>query len=331
MKANEAAKPTIIAIGGPTGIGKTEVAVELALRRDGEIISADSMQVYRPLRVGTAKPTPEERRGIPYHGIDLIDLDETFHLGAFIDMADRLIAEMAARGRHPIVAGGTGLYIKGLLQGVFEAPPVDRALRERLNARAAAEGPEALHAELGRVDPEAAAAIAPRDAIRITRALEIWGQTGKPISQLWREARARRSRYPYHLFVLTCDREVLYERINRRVEAMFRAGLADEVQRLLAEGASPHCHAFKALGYRHVVAWLEGRIDEDEAIAEMQKHTRHYAKRQMTWFRAMTGGHWIDAGDRAAAQIAGEIERFIQTNEARTTTWFDEESAEANP
>lgn len=314
--------PELIAIGGPTGIGKTDVAVELALRRGGEVISADSMQVYRSLQVGTAKPTREECRGIPYHGIDLVDLDETFHVGAFIEMADRLIGEMTARGRQPIVAGGTGLYIKGLLQGVFEAPAVDPALRERLNARVAAEGVETLYAELERIDPEAAEGIAPRDAIRITRALEIWEQTGQPISDLWRAARSRRSRYPYHLFVLTCDREVIYERINRRVEAMFRAGLADEVQRLIAEGVPTDCHAFKALGYRHVLAWLEGRISEEEAIEEMQKHTRHYAKRQLTWFRAMAGAHWIDVTARTTAEIADEIETHVASNEPLTQTWY---------
>lgn len=307
-------RPLLVVIGGPTGVGKTDVAIELALRCGGEIISADSMQVYHRFDIGTAKPTAEQCRGIAYHGIDLIEPNETFHLGAFIEMSDRLIAEIVARGRRPLIVGGTGLYIKGLLQGVFEAPAVDRAIRERLLARAAKEGAIALHAELARVDPEAAATVSPNDPIRITRALEVWEQTGRPISQLWRESRAAQSRYPYHLFVLTCERRDLYERINRRVERMFRAGLADEVRRLVAEGVSPDCHAFKALGYRHVLAWIEGRISQREAIEEMQKHSRRYAKRQMTWFRAMTVARWIDVTSYNAGEVAGQIERYVASN-----------------
>jgi tRNA dimethylallyltransferase len=315
-------RPTLIVIGGPTGIGKSDLAVEIALRCGGEIVSADSMQVYRRFDIGTAKPSPEQCRGIPYHGIDLIEPTETFHLGAFIETADRTIAEIAARGRRPLLVGGTGLYIRGLLQGVFEAPEVDRAIRECLLARAATEGTPALHAELARVDPEAAATISPNDPIRVTRALELWEQTHRPISQLWRDSQAGVSRYPYYLFVLTCDRPVLYARINWRVEQMFRSGLADEVRRLVAEGVSANCHAFKALGYRHVLAWIEGRITEREAIEEMQKHSRHYAKRQLTWFRAMSGAHWIDVAKRGAADVAGEIERRVASNNPETRTWF---------
>ncbi len=320
--------PALIVIGGPTGVGKTDVAVELALRCSGEIISADSMQVYRQFQIGTAKPTPQQCREVPYHGVDLLEPNQTFHLGAFIEMADRLIAEITARGRQPLVVGGTGLYIKGLLEGVFESPPVDVALRKRLLERARTEGSSVLHAELARVDPAAAARISPNDPVRIVRALEVWEQTGRPISELWAEHRAAagdataESRYPFHLFVLHCERTILYERINRRVEAMFHAGLADEVRHLLAGGVSPDCHAFKALGYRHVLAWIEGRISERDAIAEMQKHTRHYAKRQLTWFRAMTGAQWIDVSTRPAADVAAEIFAHVNRQLPRTQAWF---------
>ena len=306
---------SLIVIGGPTGVGKTDIAVDLARRCGGEIISADSMQVYRRLDIGTAKPTPSQCRGIPYHGIDFVEPPETFHLGAFIELADRLIAEIVTRGHRPLVVGGTGLYMKGLLQGVFDAPEVEPAIRKRLLERVKSEGAPTLHAELARVDPNAAANISPNDPIRITRALEVWEQTGRPISQLWQESRAAESRYPYHLFVLTCERSVLYDRINRRVEAMFRAGLADEVKRLVAEGVSPTCHAFKTLGYGHLLAWIEGRIGEREAIEEMQKHSRHYAKRQLTWFRAMSGAVWIDAGRRSVEEVAIEIERYVASHE----------------
>jgi len=318
----------LVIIAGPTGVGKTDIGVELALRCGGEIISADSMQVYRRLRIGTARPTPEQCRGVPYHGVAMIEPTETFHLGAFIETADRLIAQIAARGRRPLVVGGTGLYIKGLLEGVFEAPPVDRALRERLLERAAAEGPAALHEELRRVDPEAAARISPGDPVRIERALEVWHQTGRPISALWRESRRALSRYPYYLFVITCDRAVLYERINRRVERMFREGLADEVKRLVEEGVPPDCHAFKALGYRHVLAWLEGRTSKREAIEQMQKHSRRYAKRQLTWFRAMTGAIWLDVTGLSPAEAAREIERRILSTGPSRRTWFEETAAE---
>ena len=321
-------QPVLIVVGGPTGVGKTDVAVEVALRCGGEIISADSMQVYRRLKIGTAKPTAEQCRGVGYHGIDLIEPSETFHLGAFIEMSDRLIGEIVARGRRPLIVGGTGLYIKGLLQGVFNAPEADRTIRERLLARVAAEGAPALHAELERVDPEAAANISPNDPIRTTRALEVWEQTGRPISQLWRESRAAGSRYPYHLFVLARERRDLYERINQRVERMFRAGLADEVRRLVAEGVPPDCHAFKALGYRHVLAWTEGQSSEREAVEQMQKHSRRYAKRQMTWFRAMTGARWIDVTRRSVADVADEIERGVASNEPLTRTWFPNDPQE---
>ena len=322
MEADSTARPELVAIGGPTGVGKADIAVELALRCRGEIISADSMQVYRRFQIGTAKPTAKQCRGVAYHGIDLIGPSETFHLGAFIEMADRRIAEIVARGRQPLVVGGTGLYIKGLLQGVFEAPEVDRAIRERLAARVTSEGAPALHAELERVDSEAARTISPTDPIRITRALEIWQQTGRPISELWKESRSARSRYPYHVFVLTCERSVLYRRVNQRVERMFHVGLANEVQRLVAEGVSPDCHAFKALGYRHVLDWIEGRSSEREAIEQMQKHSRRYAKRQLTWFRAMTGAHWIDITRRNAAEVAEEIERTVASNQPQTQTWL---------
>jgi tRNA dimethylallyltransferase len=328
-----ASSPELIVIGGPTGVGKTNVGVELALRLGGEIVSADSMQVYRRFRIGTAKPSAEEARGVPYHLVDFLEPGERFHLGAFIEMADRLIAEIVARKRRPIVVGGTGLYIKGLLQGVFESPEIDPAIRRRLRERAAAEGAPALHAELARVDPDVAATISPNDPVRVTRALEVWEQTGRPISALWREARgsqsaAPQSRYPYHLFVLTAERQALYERINRRVERMFRSGLAAEVERLVGEeGVSPESHAFKALGYRPVLDWVEGRASEREAVERMQLRSRQYAKRQLTWFRAMTGAVWIDVTNRPAAEVAREIRERVAQVPACTHTWFGEGSA----
>jgi tRNA dimethylallyltransferase len=325
MSANLENPAALIVIGGPTGVGKTEAGVELALSVGGEIISADSMQVYKRLKVGTAKPTPDEARGVPYHGVDFIEPTERFHLGAFIEMADRLIDEIAARDRRPLIVGGTGLYIKGLLQGVFEAPEVDPEVRRRLHQRLERGGARALHAELAHVDPEAADVISPNDPIRITRALELWEQTGRPISDLWRESHSDRARYPYYLFVLTADREVLYDRIERRVERMFEAGLPDEVRRLVDYGVSPDSHAFKALGYRHVLAWLEGDLSREEAIEEMKKHSRNYAKRQLTWFRAMKGAVWIDVTERRAKDTAGTIERCVAEQPPRTDTWWAEE------
>ena len=321
-------RPTLLVIGGPTAVGKTDVGIELALRRNGEIISADSMQVYRRLLIGTARPTDEECRGVPYHGVALIEPHETFHLGAFIDLADRLIARIAARGRQPLVVGGTGLYIKGLLQGVFDSPEVDAALRDRLLGRAAAEGPARLHAELGAVDPEAARQISPNDPIRLTRALEVWQQTGRPISALWKESRALRARYPYYLFVLSAGREALHERIDRRIERMFLAGLPDEVRRLVDEGVAPECHAFKALGYRHVLAWLDGELSLREAMEILRTQTRQYAKRQLTWFRGMRGAIWIDVTGRRISDIADEIELHLATRPPATRTWHTPEAPE---
>jgi len=281
-------------LAGPTGVGKTALAIKLAREWNMEIISADSMQVYRQLSIGTAKPTQEECGGIPYRLINCADIDEHYDLARFIREADECIARVVREGKRPLVVGGTGLYIKGLLEGIFEADSRSDEVREELRRRMKKEGLAPLYEELQRIDSEAAARIKPRDHQRILRALEVFLTTGIPISQLQKKSRNSRPRYPHTLLVLTRNREELYDRIEARVDEMFSVGLMEEVKGILDAGYSPDLHPLKALGYREMIRALREEWTQERAREEMKKVTRRYAKRQLTWFRGMTQAHWLN-------------------------------------
>jgi tRNA dimethylallyltransferase len=302
-------QPPVIVIAGPTASGKTHLGVDLALALGGEIVNADSMQVYRGMDVGTAKPTLGERRGVVHHLLDVVDPDEEFNAAQFRGAALPLIRDIQARGKVCLVVGGTGLYIKGLLRGLFDCPPADPELRRSLTAEARTRGTETLHEALNAVDPASAGIIHPNDLTRIVRALEIYRLTGMPASRV-RETHAFRE-CPLRALklYLNVDREVLYSRIDRRSLDMVRNGLVEETGHLLEKGYSPDLKPMKAIGYRHMVAYLDGACTLEEAIRSLQRDTRRYAKRQMTWFRADPDAEWVRPADTVA--LPGRIERFL--------------------
>ncbi len=279
--------PKILVITGPTASGKTALAVELAKHRNGEVVSADSMQIYRRMDIGTAKPTVEEMGGIPHHMIDVADPEEDFSVARYVDMAAACVDDVLSRGRLPILAGGTGLYIDSLLSGrTFAAFDGASPLRAELEERCDKEGGAALLAELARVDPESAARLHPNDAKRIVRALEVWLTTGKTITQHNAETRALPLRYD--ALTLTLDferREDMWDRIDRRVDRMMEAGLAEEVRTLLGGGVPTRCTAMQAIGYKEMAAAIRGDGDLRAAAEEIKLRSRQYAKRQRTWFR----------------------------------------------
>lgn len=299
----------VIILTGPTAAGKTAVGVEVCRAVGGEIISADSMQVYRGLDIGTAKARPEELRGVPCHLVDILEPDEEFNVARFMALADEAMAGIRARGRQPVIVGGTGLYLKGLLYGLFEGPGRDDEVRRRLRERMAAESPEALHRELAGVDPAAAGRISPSDRHRIERALEVYHVTKRPISQLQREWEEPRARFPHRLIILTLPREALYRRIEERVDAMLAAGWVDEVRGLLARYPAEALHCFKSIGYREIAAHLRGEMGRQKMAAEIKTQTRRFAKRQLTWFRKMPGAEWVDIGSLNAAKAASMVLR----------------------
>ena len=287
-------KPKIVVVCGPTASGKTAAAVALAEVFGGEIIGADSMQVYRTMDIGTAKPTPEECARVPHHMIDIVDPDEPFDAERYTVMAREADAEIRSRDLNPVVAGGTGLYIKAFIHGLFQQPPVDRRIKDRLKSEAETLGIHALHDRLVRLDPETAARTHPNDAYRILRALEVIEASGHPLSEYHSVHRFRDRPFDVFKIGLHLDRETLYERINRRAEAMVDNGLLQEVSRLLDRGYPADLKSMQSLGYRHMAAYLQGRSTLDEAVRTLKRDTRRYAKRQMTWFRADTDIVWIN-------------------------------------
>lgn len=292
-----------IFIFGPTAVGKTSLSIELAKQLNGEIISADSMQVYRGMDIGTAKPTIEERQGIPHHLIDVRDPDEEWTVSDFVSECSRISDEVKGKGKTPIIVGGTGLYLWSLIEGfAFPITPADKELRARLETIPTA----TLYSQLLTIDPAAAAKIHPNDKKRMIRALEVFELTGKPISELQknRASNVERGAQEKALFCLTLPRDLLYKRIEERVDAMLASGLVEEVKGLLAKGYSPTLTSLQALGYKEVVEYLAGRWSKETMVAELKKRTRNFARRQMTWFRRFKDVKWIEAADQASALAA---------------------------
>lgn len=279
-------KPNVIVICGPTGIGKTAAAIKVAEVFGGQIISADSMQIYRHMDIGTAKPTPEEKARVPHYMIDIVDPDEDFDAAMFAQVARKKIAELDEKQIPAIVAGGTGFYIKSLVHGLFQGVTADSEIRTRLKQEAAINGGECLHERLRQYDPDTAAKIHPNDVFRIVRAIEVYEITGKPLSEYHETHQF--SEEPFHVLKIGLDmeREMLYERINRRVDAMIAAGFEDEVRKLLDMGYSPELKSMQSIGYRHLAEFILGKMSYEEAVRTLKRDTRRYAKRQMTWFKA---------------------------------------------
>ena len=287
-------KPRVVAIGGPTASGKTALSVALARAFDGEIINADSMQIYKNLDVGTAKPSAEERQGIPHYLLDFLSPETPYSVADFTAAADPLIRDITARGRLPLVVGGTGLYITSLLSGMAFAPEkTDPAIRARLQARADTEGGAALYAELQRIDPDYAAQVHPNNLPRVIRALELFEATGRRMSDQRREARPAEAPYHALCLCLTCrDRAVLYSRIDRRVDEMVENGVLDEARQVY-DHRDAYRTAAQAIGYKEAVAAVRGEASPQDAVAAIQLASRRYAKRQLTWLRRDPDLFWI--------------------------------------
>ena len=302
-------KPQVIVICGPTGIGKTAVGIALANEYGAEIISADSMQIYRRMDIGTAKPTARELRAARHHLVDICEPDEPFDAAAFVRTARLAAAEIMARKRIPIVVGGTGLYIKAFLHGLFEADAVDPALRARLQNEAVELGSEALYRRLEAVDPAAAQRLHPNDSVRILRALETIETSGKTISKFHSEHEFKDAPYSALKIGLEMDREKLYRRIDQRVDAMLSAGLEGEVRQLLADGFGAELKSMQSIGYRHMVDFIQGRLSREECERTLKRDTRRYAKRQFTWFGGDKEIIWFEP--RKLEAMRERIEQFL--------------------
>jgi tRNA dimethylallyltransferase len=277
-------RPRVIVVVGPTAVGKTQTVLHLATGLEAEVINADSMQVYRYMDIGTAKPTAAERSLVPHHLLDLVDPDEDFDAFRYADLGRVAIAEASGRGRAALVSGGTGLYVKALVHGLFPGAPKDVEVRDRIRAEAVAKGSMYLYRRLSEVDPGTAQRVHCRDLVRIVRALEVWECSGRPISA-WQQDHGFRDE-PFRVLKigLSVPRSELYSRIDERVERMMGQGFLEEVRWLLDRGYGPELKSMKSLGYRHLVRHLAGGSRLGEAVATMKRDTRRYARRQMTWF-----------------------------------------------
>ena len=293
----------ITAIVGPTASGKSNLGIKLALARSSEIINLDSVQVYRRISIATAKVPFDERRGVPHHLIDIVEPTENFTAGDYARIAARTIQEVESRHHSAIFVGGTGFYLRALVKPFFEGPKTDLELRDRLVKLRDRYGPERLHRILKRVDPQAAQNLSPRDWSRTMRALEVYFQTGRRISESQPETPpAPELAARVRVIALNPPREELYARINSRADEMFESGLVEEVESLIASGIPPSAKAFQAHGYRRVVEYLAGKRTREDALNQMKVDTRHYAKRQLSWWRSWPGVMWIDRfGDDAGA------------------------------
>lgn len=302
-------RPPLLILCGPTAAGKTALALELAQKFPLEIISADSRQVYRGMNIGTAKASAEEQGLVPHHLLDVVDPQQEFSVAQFADLAHATIADIGRRQNRPALVGGTGLYIQIVTEGLIDAPGADAELRRDLLARENAGGPGTLYRLLQASDPETALRLFPRDVVRIVRALEVAHLTGQPLSALQRRHGFRDQPYRTLKLAVNLDRDDLYRRIDRRVEAMVAAGLLEETRALLARGCAADSRAMQTIGYREAMACLRGEATVEETIAAIQLSTRRYAKRQLTWLRRDKSIIWVDYS-RESARILSLIENF---------------------
>jgi tRNA dimethylallyltransferase len=295
-------------------VGKTALALALAAEWPIEAVSVDSRQVYRRMDIGTGKPTAAERRRLPHHLLDVVEPDEVYDAARFAREAAAAIADIRARGRWPLIVGGTGLYLRALLHGLAPLPPADLALRRQLRAQAAAEGPASLHTRLADLDPPSAARLHPRDLVRVTRALEIALVTGEPASAILREPRRRPAASPYRALTigLTMGRDALYVRLDARVEGMLAAGLLAEVEGLLAAGFGVELPAMQGIGYRHLAPVIGRGARLADAVRAMKRDTRRYAKRQWTWFARGESPYWIAVDPENPESATAEVKKVVE-------------------
>jgi tRNA dimethylallyltransferase len=292
----------ILTIVGPTAVGKTGHAVEIAKRISGDIVSADSRQIYKHLNIGTAKPNAEQRREAKFHLIDFVEPDQNYSCGQFARDAEEKIRDIVQRKRYPIVCGGTGLYIRAIFQPLDELPASNKEIKERLHKTMDEHGLEYLYQRLLRIDAAWARSITPRDKQRIIRGLEVYEMTGKPLTKLIGKKKKRTDLEPFYIG-LVLDRSVLYGRIDRRFDQMIQDGLVNEVESLLARGFNPRSNALRTIGYKEIVLHLQGRMKLDEATENAKRHTRNFAKRQITWFSKIPGITWHDPEEPGIVDI----------------------------
>jgi tRNA dimethylallyltransferase len=310
-------KPVLVLIG-PTAVGKSRVAVEVAKAFETEVLTADSRQVYRGMDVGTDKPTPEERQGVPHRLIDLVNPDESFNAGLYRRQALDDIERLYRDSRLPLVVGGTGLYVRTLLKGLCDAPPTDPIVRGALQQEVKDFGHDRLYARLVAVDPVVAARLHPRDESKVIRALEVHQVSGRRMSAYQQEHGFAERPFSALIIGLNRDRDALYRRIEERIDWQLAHGLIEETKQLLARGYRRDSAAMKGLGYRQVAEHLAGEYDATEMVRRFKRDTRHYSKRQMTWFRKEPGIQWLTIGEsesvqRTAALVAGQVDRFLAT------------------
>ena len=312
IKAAIASQPLVV-LAGPTAIGKSRIAIEVAHALGTEILTADSTQVYRGMDIGTDTPSEEDRHGVPHGLIDLVDPDEPFNVGEFRRRALPEISRLHEKGLLPLVVGGTGLYVRALLHGLWSGPPSDRALRGQLEEEARVRGGESMYRELGRVDPVTARRLHPRDTVKVLRALEVYRQTGTPLSKAHEKHGQEKTPFRALMLGLTMERGALYQRIDQRVDAELAKGLVEETRTLLAKGYSRGLVSMKSLGYRQMAGYLEGEYSFAEAVRRLKRDTRHFAKRQMTWFRKEPGLAWVEVRpDESVRSVSQRILMLIE-------------------
>jgi tRNA dimethylallyltransferase len=302
-------KPLIILLAGPTAVGKTALSLDIASRLGTEIVNADSMQVYRYMDIGTAKPSQEERSRVAHHLLDVVDPDEPFDGSRFLELARPVVERLHGEGKVPLVVGGTGLYMKILTRGICAGAPGDGRIKEQLFGEEREMGLAHLHGELSRVDPAAAGRIHANDRQRILRALEVFRLTGEPLSHWQEEHRFAETHYRAVKIFLYRDRDEIYEQIDRRVDRMMEEGFPEEVGRLLQMGYGADLRPMQSLGYKQLVQHIMGELSLEEAVTRIKRETRHYAKRQMTWFRGDREFQWMDArrGEEVIERIVNAV------------------------
>lgn len=293
---NEVVMNKILVIIGPTAVGKTKIAIKIAKKISGEIISADSRQIYQYLTIGTAKPTPEERQLIRFHLIDFVHPDDTYSCGQFGRDAEAKIGEVRKRNNIPIVCGGTGLYIKALFHPLHVLPQSDEKLKEKFTTILKQHGIEYLYQKLRAIDPEWAGKIMPQDKQRIVRGLEVYEITGKPLSSLINKQKRKAQFQPYYIG-LNAPRDILYQKIDKRVDEMIKKGLVKEVTSLLKRGFDHQSNALRTIGYKEIIAYFQKNLTLDEAVKKIKQRTRNFAKRQITWFNKIPDVHWYNPED----------------------------------
>lgn len=312
-------KQPLVILTGPTAVGKSDLSIKLAKQINGEIISADSMQVYKGMDIGTAKIMPDDMQGVKHWLVDELRPDEEFNVNVFKKKCDIYMDDIYSRGKIPILVGGTGFYIQAVLYDIdFEETETDNSYREKLQHFADVHGAQALHDELRKVDPESADAIHPNNVKRVIRAMEYYEQTGEKISEHNEREQKKESPYAFKYYVLSLPREILYDRINRRVDIMRDSGLVDEVRHLMDKGCTKDMVSMQGLGYKEVIDALEGNITIDEAFDRIKQETRHFAKRQFTWFRREKNVTWLEKDKFAEGElldfVVNDIKNMLELN-----------------